>query len=52
MRGEVGKKPPKKRDGEYDVTRIKSGAKVVQIGLRQFYIFMKAFLDGFRLFNF
>ena len=30
MRGEVEKKTHKKRDGEYDVTGIKSGAKVVQ----------------------
>ena len=38
MRGEVGKKTPKKRwriPHLYYVTGIKSGAKVVQIGLRQ-----------------
>ena len=32
MRGEVGKKTPKKRNGEYDV---KSDAKEMQFGLRQ-----------------
>ena len=31
MRGQVGKKTPKKIDGEYDV---KSGGKVMQFGLR------------------
>ena len=38
MKGEVGKKTPKKSwriPHFYDVTEIKSGAKVVHIGLRQ-----------------
>ena len=41
MRGEVGKKTPKKEmriPHFYDVTDIKSGTKVVQIGLRLYML--------------
>ena len=38
MRGEVGKKIHKKRDGEYDVTGKRGGAKVMYFGLRHLRI--------------
>ena len=49
MRGEVGKKTPKNEIDFYYVRGIKSGAKVVQIGLRLFmYV---SVIDIFMFYN-